>query len=267
MELVHRFTVPSSVDETWAAFMDLESIAPCFPGATLSSVDDDEFTGSVKIKLGPISMLYNGTGRFVERDEAARRAVIEAKGKDKRGNGTAGAKVTAQLSADGDGTAVEVSTDLSITGKPAQFGRGVIQDVSDKLLGQFVDCIAGKLGPETGKHAAAPPDPGADSPGLTSPGPTGPGPASPGPPPAPEPAVGGPGPAPAGPAPTGPGPAGAGAPTAPPLKPGAPPREPHTEPAELNMLKTIGPVLLKRYALPAVGVLAVLWILRKLFTR
>ncbi len=147
MELNHRFVVPASVDVTWAMLMDLEGVAPCFPGATLTSVEGDEFAGSVKVKLGPIAMLYNGTGRFVERDEANYRAVIEAKGKDKRGNGTAGAKVVAQLTPDGTGTAVEVSTDLSITGKPAQFGRGVIQDVSDKLLGAFVDCIAGKLGP------------------------------------------------------------------------------------------------------------------------
>lgn len=148
MELTHRFVVPASIDVTWASLMDLEGVAPCFPGATLTSVDGDEFAGSVKVKLGPIAMLYNGTGQFVERDEANHRAVIEAKGKDKRGNGTAGAKVVAQLTPDGTGTAVEVSTDLSITGKPAQFGRGVIQDVSDKLLGVFVDCLAGKLGPE-----------------------------------------------------------------------------------------------------------------------
>lgn len=160
MELSHTFTVPASVDETWAAFNDLERIAPCFPGATLSSVEGDEFKGSVKVKLGPISLQYNGTGQFVERDESAHRAVIEAKGKDRRGNGTASATVTARMSADGDGTAVEVDTDLAITGKPAQFGRGVIQDVSDKLLGQFVDCIAGKLGEPQG---AAEPEPTAET--------------------------------------------------------------------------------------------------------
>src|SRR5690606_935954 len=146
VELEHRFTVPTSVDETWAAFNDLERIAPCFPGATLTSVDGDDFAGSVKVRLGPISLLYNGSGRFVERDAANHRAVIEAKGKDKRGNGTASATIRAQLSPDGDKTLVEVSTDLAITGKPAQFGRGVIQDVSDKLLGQFVSCLEEKLG-------------------------------------------------------------------------------------------------------------------------
>ncbi|MGH3360562.1 MAG: SRPBCC family protein [Nocardioidaceae bacterium] len=146
MQLTHQFAVPASIEETWTAFNDLELIAPCFPGATLSSVEGDEFTGGVKVKLGPISLQYNGSGHFVERDEAGRRAVIEAKGKDKRGNGTASATITAHLTEDGGGTNVAVDTDLNITGKPAQFGRGVIQDVSDKLLGQFVDCIAGKLG-------------------------------------------------------------------------------------------------------------------------
>lgn len=147
MDLTHEFTVPASVDSTWDAFNDLERIAPCFPGATLTEVDGDDFTGSVKVKLGPISLVYNGIGTFVERDAQAHRAVIEAKGKDKRGNGTAAATVTAVLAPDGHGTKVTVSTDMAITGKPAQFGRGVIQDVSDKLLKQFVDCISAKLSP------------------------------------------------------------------------------------------------------------------------
>lgn len=146
MELEHHFTVPASVEETWAAFNDPEMVAPCFPGATLISVEGDQFTGSAKVKLGPIALQYNGTGTYIERDEVARRAVIEAKGRDKRGNGTANATVTAQLRSDGDGTSVHVTTDLAITGKPAQFGRGVMQDVSDKLLQQFVACLQLKLG-------------------------------------------------------------------------------------------------------------------------
>lgn len=155
MELEHRFTVPTAVEEVWAAFNDPEVVAPCFPGATLISVDGDQFTGSAKIKLGPIALQYNGVGTYVERDEAAHRAVIEAKGKDKRGNGTANATVTAQLTADGDQTAVQVTTDLAVTGKPAQFGRGVMQDVSDKLLLQFVACLQAKLGsPEATSIAA-----------------------------------------------------------------------------------------------------------------
>lgn len=145
MELEHRFTVPAPVDVAWEAFNDLERIAPCFPGAALSSYDGDTFEGLVKVKLGPISLQYNGTGRFVERDPDRHRAVIEAKGKDKRGNGTAAASITAALTAHGDATEVQVRTDLAVTGRPAQFGRGVIQDVSDKLLGRFATCLEQKL--------------------------------------------------------------------------------------------------------------------------
>jgi len=119
MELQHRFIVPTSVDETWALFNDLEVVAPCFPGAALTSAEGDDFAGTVKVKLGPVALQYSGTGTFVERDEATHTARIEAKGKDKRGNGTAAAKVKTVLLADGTGTAVEVSTDLSVTGKPA----------------------------------------------------------------------------------------------------------------------------------------------------
>jgi len=141
MELSHDFTVPASVDDAWATFMDLERVGSCFPGATITSVDESGFAGTVKVKLGPIALQYAGSGQFIERDDTAHRAVIEAKGKDKRGNGTAGATVTLLLAPSGEGTRIEVTTDLSITGKPAQFGRGVMQEVSDKLLQQFVGCI------------------------------------------------------------------------------------------------------------------------------
>jgi uncharacterized protein len=146
MELEHRFTVPASVAATWAAFNDPETVVPCFPGATLISSGADTFTGSAKIKLGPIALQYNGVGTYVERDEPSHRIVLEAKGKDRRGNGTANMSVTAQLRADGEGTGVHVTTDLAVTGKPAQFGRGVMQDVSDKLLGQFLACLQARLG-------------------------------------------------------------------------------------------------------------------------
>ena len=145
MELSHQFTVPTGVEETWAHFEDIASVAECFPGAQVTSADGDSFAGSVKVKLGPIALVYNGTGTFVEKDEVAKRFVVDAKGKDKRGNGTAGALVTVTM-ADADGsTDVSVATELAITGKPAQFGRGVMQDVSDKLLGQFVDCLEARL--------------------------------------------------------------------------------------------------------------------------
>ncbi|KRE58710.1 SRPBCC family protein [Phycicoccus sp. Soil748] len=160
MELTHSFTVPASVEHTWATFMDLQEVGSCFPGATVTDVTGDGFAGTVKVKLGPIALVYSGSGSFVERDDEAHRAVIDAKGKDKRGNGTAGATVTIQLTDAGDGTTrADVQTDLNVTGKPAQFGRGVMQDVSDKLLGQFVGCIEGKVaGPPAAAAPASPSD-------------------------------------------------------------------------------------------------------------
>ncbi|MFC6706933.1 SRPBCC family protein [Flexivirga alba] len=155
MDLKHSFTVPASIDETWAAFQDIESVAECFPGAQIISVEGDTFNGTVKVKLGPIALVYKGTGTFTERDESTHKMVIDAKGKDKRGNGTAGALVTATMAEVDGGTTVDVVTDLAITGKPAQFGRGVIQDVSDKLLGQFVDCLQAKVGSSTASAEAA----------------------------------------------------------------------------------------------------------------
>lgn len=145
MELSHRFTVPIGVEQTWEHFNDIASVAECFPGAQVTEADADSFAGSVKVKLGPIALLYNGTGTFVEKDEAAHRFVVDAKGKDKRGNGTAGANVVVTMTDAGGSTDVSVQTDLAITGKPAQFGRGVMQDVSDKLLGQFVACLEQRL--------------------------------------------------------------------------------------------------------------------------
>ncbi|MFC7493371.1 MULTISPECIES: SRPBCC family protein [unclassified Nocardioides] len=159
MDLTHTFTVPTSVDDTWAHFNDIASVAECFPGATVTSVEEDSFSGSVKVKLGPIALLYNGSGTFVEKDDAAHRFVVDAKGRDKRGNGTAGAKVTLTMApaADGTSTDVVVVTDLAITGKPAQFGRGVMQDVSDKLLGQFVQCLEQRLAAEPAGTSPEPP--------------------------------------------------------------------------------------------------------------
>lgn len=146
MQLTHSFSVPATIDVAWATFMDLREVGECFPGATVTEASGDSFTGQVKVKLGPIAMVYTGVGTFTERDDESHHAVIKAEGKDKRGNGTAGATATIQLSPDGvDHTQVDVTTDLLVTGKPAQFGRGVMQDVSDKLLAQFVSCIEGKL--------------------------------------------------------------------------------------------------------------------------
>jgi len=150
MELTHSFTVPGTPEQTWAGFQDIASLAECFPGAQVTSVEGDTFEGTVKVKLGPIALVYTGSGAFASKDEAAHTLVVEAKGRDKRGNGTAGATVTVTMTAgSGDAavtTDVSVRTDLSITGKPAQFGRGVMQDVSDKLLGQFVACLEQRSG-------------------------------------------------------------------------------------------------------------------------
>ncbi|MFD1504917.1 carbon monoxide dehydrogenase [Georgenia yuyongxinii] len=163
MELTHAFTVPADPARTWALLTDLHRVGSCFPGASVTEADADSFTGTVKVKLGPIALTYTGTGSFVERDDAGHRAVIEARGKDRRGNGTASVTVTMSLTDDGAGTRVEVLTDLSITGKPAQFGRGVMQDVSDKLLGQFVACIESQFETASGPTA---------EPGLGESGPT-----------------------------------------------------------------------------------------------
>jgi carbon monoxide dehydrogenase subunit G len=166
MELTHRFTVPIGVEETWAHFNDIAAVAECFPGAQVTDADEESFSGSVKVKLGPIALQYNGSGTFVEKDPEAHRFVVDDKGKDKRGNGTAGATVTVTM-ADADGsTDVSVATDLAITGKPAQFGRGVMQDVSDKLLGQFVSCLEQRLAPAPEPSPAeAAPEPAAQGSG------------------------------------------------------------------------------------------------------
>jgi carbon monoxide dehydrogenase subunit G len=145
VDLQHTFTVPIGIDAAWDAFTDIERIAPCLPGAAITGVDGDEFTGTAKVKLGPISLQYAGKGTWVTRDRDSYSAVIDAQGKDKRGNGTAGATISAHLEPDGDGTRVVVDTELKITGRPAQFGRGVIQDVGTKLLDQFAACLATRL--------------------------------------------------------------------------------------------------------------------------
>ena len=160
MQLEHEFTVPVPVAQAWDVLLDVERIAPCMPGATVESFDGETIVGKVKVKVGPIQVTYAGTARFTEKDESARRAVIEAKAKEARGSGTANATITAQLHDDGgSSTSVKVTTDLAITGKPAQFGRGVMVEVGDKLLGRFADCLAGELG--SGEVGAPAPGAGA----------------------------------------------------------------------------------------------------------
>lgn len=141
MELTNEFTVEVPVDEAWAVLTDLERIAPCMPGAALEEVEGDEYRGVVKVKVGPVTTQYRGKASFLERDADAHKAVLKAEGRETRGQGNATATITASLEAAGDGTRVSVVTDLSITGRVAQMGRGVLADVSNKLLGQFVTSL------------------------------------------------------------------------------------------------------------------------------
>jgi uncharacterized protein len=141
VELNNEFRVAVPAAKTWEVLTDVERVAPCLPGATLSSVDGDEFTGAVKVKVGPITVSYKGNASFVEKDEAAKRVVLKANGKETRGNGNASAVVTAQLKGQGDATSVVITTDLTISGKAAQFGRGVLADVAGNLIGQFAKAL------------------------------------------------------------------------------------------------------------------------------
>ncbi len=142
MELNNEFEVDAPIGQVWAVLTDVERIAPCLPGAQLQEVEGDEFRGIVKIKVGPITAQYKGAASFVERDDASYRAVLRAEGRDTRGAGNAAADITAQLEEVEGGTRVEVATDLKVTGKVAQFGRGVMGDVSRKLMSQFADNLS-----------------------------------------------------------------------------------------------------------------------------
>ena len=163
MELTNEFSVSVPVDQAWAVLTDLERIAPCMPGAELQEVEGDEFRGIVKVKVGPITAQYKGAASFQERDDAAHRAVIRAEGRDTRGQGNASATITATLVPEGSGTHVHVATDLTVTGKVAQFGRGVMADVSAKLMDQFVAALEADVlsGASTPPTATAAPSPGA----------------------------------------------------------------------------------------------------------
>jgi carbon monoxide dehydrogenase subunit G len=141
MKLENEFRVDVPVEEAWLVLLDVERIAPCMPGAQLQEVEADEYRGIVKVKVGPITAQYKGVARITESDDTNHRAVIRAEGRDTRGQGNASATATAVLQPDGDGTRVSIDSDVTITGKVAQFGRGVIADVSAKLLDQFVACL------------------------------------------------------------------------------------------------------------------------------
>src|SRR6266536_3179088 len=163
MEFEHSFTIPVPPDEAWEVLLDVERVAPCMPGATVDTVDGDDLTGRVKVKVGPITMTYRGHARFVERDEAAHTVTIEASGKEARGTGTASAKVHAALRGDDGQTRVTMSTTLNVTGRPAQMGRGVLADVSAKLIEQFAANLAKQLASNTAPASTA----GGTAPGNT----------------------------------------------------------------------------------------------------
>jgi uncharacterized protein len=154
MELEHSFTVPVPEDRAWEVLLDVERVAPCMPGASLDSVDGDEIKGRIKVKVGPIAMTYAGTARFTERDKDAHVITLEASGKETRGAGTASAKVRSMLEGQDGQTHVIVHTTLNVTGRPAQFGRGVMAEVGGKLIGIFASNLADMLAAESSSPSA-----------------------------------------------------------------------------------------------------------------
>ena len=160
MDLVHEFTVPVPVDDAWRILTDVERIAPCLPGAQLQEIEGDTYRGVVKVKVGPIQAQFKGQASFVEQDHVAHRVVLKGEGRDTTGKGNAAALITAELtSLTASSTSVKVLTDLSITGKVAQFGRGAMADISDKLLAQFVENLNTLIGEQQASPAPAAPAP------------------------------------------------------------------------------------------------------------
>ena len=169
MKLENEFTVDVPVEDAWNVLLDLERVTPCLPGAALTEQSDDEYKGTMKVRLGPVSQEYEGTVKIDEADEEAHRAVLKANGKDARGQGTASATITSTLQEEngGESTRVRVETDMQLTGRAAQFGRGVQQDVAEKLLGQFAECLereimGGETEEEPEQPAASEAEPSAD---------------------------------------------------------------------------------------------------------
>jgi uncharacterized protein len=192
MKLEQTFEVAAPLEQVWSALLDLERVAPCLPGASITGHDDDTYHGTFSVKLGPMTAAYNGTIRIDDVDEAAHRATLKAKGTDKRGQGGANATIVNTLSEHDGGTRVEAVTDFTITGRLAQFGRGgIMQDVSNRLLRDFATCLSTRLA-ETPEPAAAAEPPAAEPSAAPAPEPSAPPPPSPPPPaPAAEPLKGG----------------------------------------------------------------------------
>lgn len=249
MELTNDFRVALPVDRAWAVLTDLERIAPCMPGAQLQEVEGDDYRGVVKVKVGPITAQYKGQATFVDRDEANHVAVLRAEGRETRGQGNASATITATLTPDGDGTAVSVVTDLTVTGRVAQFGRGVLADVSAKLLGQFVESLEQTV---LADEAGAPAPASATSESAPAAPPTG------------------------GDLPEGAGPETGGEPPASPIEapavveaPSATPgarRVDHPEAQPVDLISTAGSPVAKRVG-PILALVAIAWLLKKLLSR
>jgi uncharacterized protein (TIGR03382 family) len=161
MKIANQFTVSAPIERAWDVLSDLEQVIPLMPGAQLTGHEGDDYLGKVKVKVGPVTSEFSGKVRFVEQDRSQHRAVIDAKGKEARGTGNAAATVTAQLHEDGDRTSVTVDTDLKIVGKLAQFGSGMLQQVSEKLLGQFVESLEAELAANSAETPATPASPAA----------------------------------------------------------------------------------------------------------
>jgi uncharacterized protein len=169
MKIANQFTVSAPIEQAWDVLCDLEQVIPLMPGAQLTGHEGDDYLGKVKVKVGPVTSEFSGKVHFVERDRAQHRAVIDGKGKEARGTGNAAATVTAQLHEDGQHTRVTVDTDLKIVGKLAQFGSGMLQQVSEKLLGQFVESLEAKLASDGAESAESPASP-TSSTGAAAPG-------------------------------------------------------------------------------------------------
>ena len=237
MEMDHSFTVPVPPDRAWDVLLDVEKIAPCMPGATVDEFDGEVVTGRIKVKVGPVSLTYRGTAKFTERDPDARVILLEASGKETRGAGTASATVRATLEPEsgGEGTTASMHTTMNVTGRPAQFGRGVMIEVGSKLVEQFAQNLRQLIaedGAANGNAAATATDE-ADGPGSTQPSPVVP----------------------------------AAATTSTPTAPTPTTQPPAASADSINLVKLVGPSLLKR-VVPAVVAAAGLALLgRWLFRR
>ena len=236
MEMDHSFTVPVPPERAWDVLLDVEKIAPCMPGATVDEFDGEVVTGRIKVKVGPVSLTYRGTAKFTERDPDARVILLEASGKETRGAGTASATVRATLEPEsgGEGTTASMHTTMNVTGRPAQFGRGVMIEVGSKLVEQFAQNLRQLIAEDgAGGNAAATTTDEADGPGSTQPSPVVP----------------------------------AAATTSTPTAPTPTTQPPAASADSINLVKLVGPALLKR-VVPAVVAAAGLALLgRWLFRR